>query len=251
MAEIESAPVERNPAMEVSLTGAMPEEPSQFLKDLSAEIRSGFVRKVYSILFVQLLITAAIAWPILAAGVVWVEENSVLVQVANVTCLVVMIGVMCCCQKVMIIFPQNYIFLLIITVCMGIMVGSICAFYSTASVTIAAAATSGIVLVLTAYACFTKSDFTGSGPFLLVLLISLTLMGVIGIFVRSEVWDKIYAILGAMLFSFYIIFDTQLIVGGGHKKHQFSIDQYVFAALNIYLDIINLFLFLLEILGKR
>ena len=38
-----------------------------------------------------------------------------------------------------------------------------------------------------------------------------------------------------MLFSLYLVYDTQLIVGGAHKKFQFSVDDYVFAALNIYL----------------
>ena len=46
------------------------------------------------------------------------------------------------------------------------------------------------------------------------------------------------------LFSF-LVHDIQLIVGGKHKKFKFSIDDWVFAALNIYLDILNIFLQLL------
>lgn len=45
--------------------------------------------------------------------------------------------------------------------------------------------------------------------------------------------------------------DTQLIIGGKHAKFQFSVDDYVFAALNLYLDIINLFLFILQIINNR
>lgn len=60
----------------------------------------------------------------------------------------------------------------------------------------------------------------------------------------------VYACLGVLLFSFFIVYDTQLIVGGAHK-HAFDIDDYCFAALNLYLDIINLFLFLLQIFGAR
>ena len=51
----------------------------------------------------------------------------------------------------------------------------------------------------------------------------------------------IYSSLGAVLFSFYIIYDTQLIIGGKHKKYQYSPDDYVFATLSLYLDIINMF----------
>jgi len=66
-----------------------------------------------------------------------------------------------------------------------------------------------------------------------------------------SILNTIYACAGATLFSFYIVYDTQLIVGGTHKKHQFSIDDYAFAALNLYMDIINLFLMLLSLLGNR
>ena len=46
----------------------------------------------------------------------------------------------------------------------------------------------------------------------------------------------------------YIVFDTQLMMGGQHK-YSISPEEYIFAALNLYLDIINLFLFILSIIG--
>jgi len=60
----------------------------------------------------------------------------------------------------------------------------------------------------------------------------------------------LYDFLGVLLFTFFIVFDTQMIIGGNHKV-QFSIDDYCFAALNLYLDIINLFLHILALLGDR
>lgn len=45
----------------------------------------------------------------------------------------------------------------------------------------------------------------------------------------------------------YLVIDTQMIVGGSHKL-QVSQEEYVFAALTIYLDIINIFLYILQIL---
>lgn len=47
----------------------------------------------------------------------------------------------------------------------------------------------------------------------------------------------------------YLVFDTQLILGGKHRRHQVSPEEYVFAALNLYLDIVTLFLLLLQIIG--
>ena len=57
-----------------------------------------------------------------------------------------------------------------------------------------------------------------------------------------------YGVAGALIFSLYIIYDTQLMMGG---KHKYALDpeEYVFASLNIYLDVINLFLYILMIVG--
>ena len=48
--------------------------------------------------------------------------------------------------------------------------------------------------------------------------------------------------------SLYIIYDTQVMLGGNHK-YSLSPEEYIFAALNLYLDIINLFMYLLSIFG--
>ena len=47
----------------------------------------------------------------------------------------------------------------------------------------------------------------------------------------------------------YLVFDTQLILGGKHRKYEISPEEYVFAALNLYLDIVSLFLLLLQLIG--
>jgi FtsH-binding integral membrane protein len=46
----------------------------------------------------------------------------------------------------------------------------------------------------------------------------------------------------------YLVFDTQLMMGGKHR-YSLSPEEYIFAALNLYLDIINLFLYILSIIG--
>ena len=51
------------------------------------------------------------------------------------------------------------------------------------------------------------------------------------------------------LFSCYIVWDVQMIVGGKHQRaNQFGPDDYIIAAIALYLDIVNLFLYLLELL---
>ncbi|CAJ1445306.1 unnamed protein product [Effrenium voratum] len=105
-----------------------------------------------------------------------------------------------------------------------------------------------------------RYDFTGFMPYLFSALMVLFFFG-LALSIASwcgaagsgafKVLNLVYAGLGALIFSFYIILDTQLIVGGKHNKHRFSIDDYCMAAINIYVDIIQLFLFLLELFGNR
>uniref|UniRef100_A0A170YYU0 Protein lifeguard 1-like protein n=1 Tax=Triatoma infestans TaxID=30076 RepID=A0A170YYU0_TRIIF len=58
----------------------------------------------------------------------------------------------------------------------------------------------------------------------------------------------IYASFGALIFSVYIIYDTQIMLGGNHK-HSISPEEYIFAALSLYLDIVNLFMYILTIIA--
>jgi FtsH-binding integral membrane protein len=58
----------------------------------------------------------------------------------------------------------------------------------------------------------------------------------------------LYCGCGVLIYSIYIIIDTQLILG--KFQHEFNTEDYVLAAMNLYLDIINLFLYILSIFGK-
>jgi len=79
---------------------------------------------------------------------------------------------------------------------------------------------------------------------ILVLLI----FGLLAIIIQNKILDLVYASLGALVFSCYIVFDTQMMLGGKHK-YSISPEEYIFAALNLYLDIVNLFLYILAIVG--
>lgn len=86
------------------------------------------------------------------------------------------------------------------------------------------------------------------GGFVLVSLTVLLIFGILAAIWSNAIVNMVYACLGVLLFSFYLVFDTQLIIGGNHK-FAYSPEEYVFAALNLYLDIINLFMYILAIIG--
>lgn len=87
------------------------------------------------------------------------------------------------------------------------------------------------------------------GGLLYVLLLVLVTFGIIAAIMHDKVLNIVYASLGALLFSFYLVFDTQLMIGGDHKL-SISPEEYIFAALNLYLDVVNLFLYILALVGR-
>lgn len=110
--------------------------------------------------------------------------------------------------------------------------------------------TAGVTLALTLFAFQTKIDFTACGGMLCALLMVLMLAGIILSFTGvSRIAMIGYGSAGALIFSLYIIYDTQLMMGG---KHKYALDpeEYIFASLNIYLDVVNLFMYILMIVGS-
>merc|ERR1712093_723767 len=95
------------------------------------------------------------------------------------------------------------------TVAEAIVLGSVGAMYETQSVMFAGGVTAGVFLALTAYACCTKSDFTGMGPYLYAVLSGLCFTSFLFLFFpASETFQNIRAGIGAILFCVYIIYDT-------------------------------------------
>jgi len=133
------------------------------------------------------------------------------------------------------------------------MLGIACTAYALDSILIAVGMTAMLTLGLVAYASSTKRDFTGAGPYLFMALWMMILYGFLLSFFPSfrHSTQTAYSLIGVLIFSFYVVFDVQLILGGKHNKFRFGVDEYVFAALSVYLDIVNLFLYFLDLFGRE
>ncbi|XP_048487599.1 protein lifeguard 1 isoform X3 [Plutella xylostella] len=213
-------------------------------------IRRAFIRKVYSILMVQLLITMGFIALFLyhTPTKLWVARNPFMFWIAFIATFVCLIS-MACCSNVRRQSPTNFIFLGIFTVCQSFLLGISASMYSASEVMLAVGITAAVCFALTIFALQTKYDFTVMGGFLLCAVVVLMLFGIICIFIPSNrIVTLVYASLGALIFSLYLVYDTQLMMGGKHK-YSISPEEYIFAALNLYLDIINIFLYILTIIG--
>ena len=93
-----------------------------------------------------------------------------------------------------------------------------------------------------------KYDLTQFGSMLFAGLMVLLVSAVMGAFMNVPQNSLVGSTVGALLFSAFIVHDTQLIVGG--KKRQFDTGDYVLGAMSLYMDVVNLFLYLLRLFGE-
>ena len=145
--------------------------------------------------------------------------------------------------------PIKYVTLVVFGAAMGVMCMYATLQYTVASVLLAAGLTAANTLALTLYARTSKRDFTAAGGALLCSLWMLLLFGLLQIWFHDHVLQLLVATSGALLFSCFIVYDMQLILGGKHRRHQYGLDDDVLASISLFLDIINLFLYLLELVG--
>lgn len=208
----------------------------------SKHIRMGFMRKVYSLLSMQLALTTLIGAVFLFTPGVkeLVQGNSWLLLPAFILSFGLLIALHIKRRET----PTNFILLAAFTVVQAYTVGVLVTFFDQTVVIQAFFLTAAVVIGLTAFTFQTKRDFSNMGAALFSGLLILILGGMIQMMVGGELSDLGLAIGGAVLFSFFIIFDTQMIM------KRVSPEEYIIATIELYLDIINLFIEILKILEK-
>eukprot|EP00927_Polykrikos_kofoidii_P044366 TRINITY_DN3834_c0_g2_i1.p1 TRINITY_DN3834_c0_g2~~TRINITY_DN3834_c0_g2_i1.p1 ORF type:complete len:245 (+),score=23.74 TRINITY_DN3834_c0_g2_i1:90-824(+) len=222
--------------------------------NVSAEARLCFLRNVYGILCAQLLVTMLTSAVICKLGLVWMNHHRLGVDLALVAfyCGWVVFGL-----RDLRKFPTNYIALLMCTITSSLMIGRLSVAVTWHGILFAVGTTWGIMFSMTITAWRCSTDLSDWKPFVEVTRIAI-IMTMLGFAVRTSCIGHlellkalVYGTCG-LLFAFYVVFDTQRMLGdfGGHR-FSFSIDDVVFAAVSIYVDILGLFVSFLELLGER
>jgi len=145
--------------------------------------------------------------------------------------------------------PLNFVFLGLFTASLSVTVGVTCANTEGIIVLQALILTSAVVSALTGYTFWASrkgKDFSFLGPILFTSLIILVLTSFIQMFFPlGSTTVAIYSAMGAIVFSGYIVYDTQNLI------KRFTYDEYIWASVTLYLDILNLFLTILRLLNSR
>ncbi|KAJ9172001.1 hypothetical protein P3X46_015292 [Hevea brasiliensis] len=212
----------------------------------SPQLRWAFIRKVYSILSFQLLATIAVASVVVSVHPIAHFFVSTGTGLALYIVLIIMPFIVLCPmyyyhQK----HPVNYLLLGIFTISLAFAVGLTCAFTSGKVILESVILTTVVVLSLTLYTFWAARrghDFNFLGPFLFGAVLVLMVFALIQIlFPLGRISVMIYGCLASIIFCGYIIYDTDNLI------KRFSYDEYIWAAVCLYLDVINLFLSLLTV----
>jgi hypothetical protein len=138
----------------------------------------------------------------------------------------------------------------------GVTLSLIFLIYTGASIASTFFITAGTFAAISLYAYTTKRDLSGIGHYCLMGLFGLIIASIVNIFLRSEGMYWIISFVGVLVFVGLTAYDTQ-VIKGWNRQAGITSDETVFVrlsilgALRLYLDFINLFLYLLRFFGRR
>lgn len=137
----------------------------------------------------------------------------------------------------------------------GVTMSCIFLAYTSSSIASTFFVAGGTFGVMSLYGYFTKQDLSGWGKLLSMALIGLVLAMVVNLFWQNSVMQTVTSFIGVLLFIALTAYDTQklkeMALLGVTEGDEVSDKASILGALTLYLDFINLFLFLLRIFGSR
>jgi len=206
------------------------------------DARLNFLRKVYSILAIQVTVTAGICAAVLSSPTLKevFQKHVDAMPMLGIVTFIVLIALHVKRRD----YPSNFYLLGAFTILQSFTIAAVTTFYDSVIVIKAAVITATVFGSLTMYTFNSKKDYSSWGAALYCGLWILICTSFMNIFFHSPMFEQLSAAAGAGLFCLFIIYDTHLIM----KK--LSPEEYILASINLYLDIINLFLEILRIMGE-
>jgi FtsH-binding integral membrane protein len=220
--------------MGVSLTGTLVR---------SGEERATLVRRTYGLVFVSVIVTAL--------GVAFARTQPALMQAViehPIITMLAMFAPLWMAMRARHSYPRNLILVLLFTFIEGLFIAPFLTLAERQSPGIVGQAgmlTLSTFGVLSLYALISKRDFSAWGSFFFVGLWVLIATSLLNIFFPTALGTLWIAAGTVLVFSGLLVFDTWRIVRSG----AYGPDDYVPAAVNIYLDLLNLFLAIVSLLG--
>lgn len=151
-------------------------------------------------------------------------------------------------------FTTATIMFVVYSVINGLTLSSIFLVYSLGSIEMTFFIAAGMYAAMALIGSFTKKDLSGIGKFALMALIGLIIAMIVNIFIGSAQFDFIISIVGVLVFAGLTAYDSQKIrnsLSMAEDVNDMTMKFALMGALTLYLDFINIFLYLLRLFGNR
>uniref|UniRef100_A0A7E4VJP8 Protein lifeguard 1 n=1 Tax=Panagrellus redivivus TaxID=6233 RepID=A0A7E4VJP8_PANRE len=217
-----------------------------------ATIRAGFIRKVFFMVTIMLAVVAIFSSiPFYSTDLkLFVRQNQYLYYISYGTFLVTYLVLMCC-ESVRRSFPGNLIATAVLTLAIAYMTMMICSMYNLQAVMLCFVITTVVCGSIIIFASQTRYDLTSMMGYVFIFSMVLMVFGIVAIIGSLAFHVRwlymIYAGLASLLFMVYLAIDIQMIMGG--RKFEIDPEDYIFAAIQVFLDIVYIFWMLLSLIG--
>jgi FtsH-binding integral membrane protein len=211
-----------------------------------------FLRAVYGWMFVGLAVTAAVAFYVASSPTILsaIAGNRLLFWVVLLAPLGLVLWLS---ARVATLAPTTAAALfLVYSGLTGIMFAFILLAYTGQSVASVFLVTSGMFGGLALYGTVTKRDLSGVGQFAMMGLIGVVIAGIVSIFWQNDMLQFVMSVCGVIVFTGLTAYDANRLRAMALQLPAGQTGSYaIVGALRLYLDFINLFLFLLRLFGRR
>lgn len=212
------------------------------------DVHKGFVFKVYGIITTQLFITFFICLiPVMNEdiGSCFLRYSIPIVVVSSL----IFIG-----SLIQLIFysnfyrrvPYNYLLLLLITICMSLILATACATVEAITVFVSIIITMAMMCSLTIAAFVIKDVISFYLGILIIMANCFVAFFILAFFVDLAIGRAMLGCVAVIIFGMFLLYDTKMIMS--NDSIEVGCDEYILAAIVLYLDIIMLFLKVLELL---
>jgi FtsH-binding integral membrane protein len=213
---------------------------------------NAFLRGVYGWMAAGLAITAGTAWLVAATPglVLAIVTNRLLFWGIIIAQLGIVFGLS---ARVQHLAPSTASLLFIVySALTGLTMSVILLAYTGESVATTFMVTAGMFGALAFYGTVTRRDLSGLGSFLFMGLIGVVLASVVGLFWQNDALQFVISFIGVIVFTGLTVYDAQRLKAMALATPGGAIGSYqIVGALSLYLDFVNLFLFLLRFTGSR
>jgi FtsH-binding integral membrane protein len=219
---------------------------------VSAERVTAFLRKVYGWMFVGLGVTAAVALGVAGSpGLLQAISGNMVVFIVLVVAQLGLVFYLSARVNKLAPGTASALFL-VYSALNGLLFAFIFLAYTGTSIATTFAVAAGMFGALALYGSTTKRSLAGVGQFMFMGLIGLILASLVGLFVKSDGLQFVISVVGVIVFTGLTAWDAQRLKAMAAALPEGHIGSYaIVGALSLYLDFINLFLFLLRLLGGR